>query len=651
MCGIFGATVSAKAKSSLSDKELDAILMDFFKFSMSRGKDSSGISFKSKHKIHTFKKDIPGNKFIHHKKYLNLKNEALKDAPEHGFQAIGHCRMVTNGSSENPLNNQPVEKLEAALVHNGIICNVENLWQENPSFKRIKEVDSEIIIDLIEEFIAKGNSLIDAIKNLFLTIEGAASFAYVSQRNDSLVLASNTGSLYYAHSKEDGILLFASEEYILKQCLKNLSNKFPTLKAKPVGERSMFILDRNSFELKHEQVHYKIKKNTSNDTRPKDGTNIKNQTFGKHLIYKIDDAMKLKRCTRCVLPESFPFIEFDKKGECNFCKTHIKVNQQNKKDEFLEVVKSFRKPNSKFDCVVPFSGGRDSSFGLHYMVKELGLRPITYTYDWGMVTDLARRNISRMCSALGVENILISADIKTKRSNIRKNVSAWLKQPNLGMIPLFMAGDKQFLYYVNKIKQQTNVDIDVWMSNSLENTEFKAGFCGIKPNKNKEEIDQLKLSAKFQMLYFYAKNFLTNPSYLNSSIVDTLFSYFAYYIEPRQNFTLLFDYIPWNEDLLNSTLLDQYAWETSPDSPSTWRIGDGTASFYNYVYFTMAGFSEVDTFRSNQVREGMITRDEALELVQVENAPRFESIKWYLDTIGLNYDEAIQVINKHQYRY
>ena len=73
------------------------------------------------------------------------------------------------------------------------------------------------------------------------------------------------------------------------------------------------------------------------------------------------------------------------------------------------------------------------------------MNPVAYTYDWGMVTDLARRNQARLCSQLGVEHIWVSADIKQKRRNVRKNVEAWLKRPELGMVPLFMAGDKQFM--------------------------------------------------------------------------------------------------------------------------------------------------------------------------------------------------------------
>ena len=78
------------------------------------------------------------------------------------------------------------------------------------------------------------------------------------------------------------------------------------------------------------------------------------------------------------------------------------------------------KKTGKPDCIVPFSGGRDSCMSLHLIVKKLKMKPITYTYDWGMVNDLGRRNISKFCSELGVENIIIAADIRKKRQNIKK---------------------------------------------------------------------------------------------------------------------------------------------------------------------------------------------------------------------------------------
>ena len=62
---------------------------------------------------------------------------------------------------------------------------------------------------------------------------------------------------------------------------------------------------------------------------------------------------------------------------------------------------------------------------------------------------------------------------------------------------------------------------------------------------------------------------------------------------------------------------------------------DGTAFFYNRITMTLARFTENDTFRSNQIREGMISREAALARIVEENKPRFETIFWYLNTIGL----------------
>ena len=55
---------------------------------------------------------------------------------------------------------------------------------------------------------------------------------------------------------------------------------------------------------------------------------------------------------------------------------------------------------------------------------------------------------------------------------------------------------------------------------------------------------------------------------------------------------------------------------------------------------------EPDTFRSNQIREGDLTREEALQLVEDENQPRYPNIKWYLDAIGFDFKSTIDVINQ-----
>jgi hypothetical protein len=103
--------------------------------------------------------------------------------------------------------------------------------------------------------------------------------------------------------------------------------------------------------------------------------------------------------------------------------------------------------------------------------------------------------------------------------------------------------------------------------------------------------------------------------------------------------------LDWDEKRVVSTIEKKFDWERESDTVATWRTDDGTAAFYNYIYLAVAGFTEFDTFRSHQIREGKLTREEALELAKEENKPRFKSIEWYAQTIDVDVNRAIDTIN------
>jgi hypothetical protein len=208
-----------------------------------------------------------------------------------------------------------------------------------------------------------------------------------------------------------------------------------------------------------------------------------------------------------------------------------------------------------------------------------------------------------------------------------------------------MAGDKQYFYYANLLMEQNGLDVSIMGENMLETTMFKSGFCGIKPKFEKGHTYSLSTMDKLKMMGFYVTECFLNPAYINSSILDTLDAFKSYYVMSHKNVNL-FDYITWDEKVINDTLLGTYNWESDPETDSTWRIGDGTAAFYNYIYFVVAGFTENDTFRSNQIREGQISREEGLRLLESENYPRWNSIQWYCNTIGIDWKMALKRINK-----
>jgi glucosamine--fructose-6-phosphate aminotransferase (isomerizing) len=179
----------------------------------------------------------------------------------------------------------------------------------------------------------------------------------------------------------------------------------------------------------------------------------------------------------------------------------------------------------------------------------------------------------------------------------------------------------------------------------METTHFKTGFLGIAPAFSSDNVYSSGLKSQIEYQTKRYREYFKNPSYFNSSIFDTLSGEYWRSINAKTDYFHIFDYWTWDEEIVDSTL-KSYDWEWANDTPTSWRIGDGTAALYNYVYYTVAGFTEHDTFRSNQIREGMISRKRALELVEVENQPRYESIQWYLDSIGVEFELAIKTINK-----
>jgi hypothetical protein len=213
------------------------------------------------------------------------------------------------------------------------------------------------------------------------------------------------------------------------------------------------------------------------------------------------------------------------------------------------------------------------------------------------------------------------------------------------MVSILTAGDKHFFRHIEAIKKQTGVNLNLWGVNPLEVTYFKAGFLGVKPDFEEQKVymSGIRNQINYQSLRF--KAMLKSLGYFNSSLWDTLSGEYYRSYSNKMDYFHIFDFWRWDENIVDETL-KQYNWELAPDTKTTWRIGDGTAAFYNYIYYKVAGFTEHDTFRSNQIREGQLKRKEALELVADENRPRYQNIRWYLDALGMDFHDVIDRINQ-----
>jgi amino acid adenylation domain-containing protein len=142
----------------------------------------------------------------------------------------------------------------------------------------------------------------------------------------------------------------------------------------------------------------------------------------KKLIFNYDDSLnedtkhrEIMHCKKCLLDSNYPGITFNKNGVCNYCNEYIKYREKAskyfKKIEDLDIVIDSAKKtnNSNYDCLLLYSGGKDSSYVLYRLV-EMGLKVLAFTFDNGYISDTAFDNIKRTTSKLGVDSIICKTE-------------------------------------------------------------------------------------------------------------------------------------------------------------------------------------------------------------------------------------------------
>src|SRR5262249_3537785 len=115
---------------------------------------------------------------------------------------------------------------------------------------------------------------------------------------------------------------------------------------------------------------------------------------------------ELRRCTRCLIPETHETIVYDEQGVCNICRQHEfkqqAIDWARRRAELVGLIESYRGKHSH-DCIVPFSAGKDSTFTLYYLVNEFGVKPLVVQFDHGFLRPNLRANNERTFKKLGVD--------------------------------------------------------------------------------------------------------------------------------------------------------------------------------------------------------------------------------------------------------
>ena len=105
----------------------------------------------------------------------------------------------------------------------------------------------------------------------------------------------------------------------------------------------------------------------------------------------------MKYCKKCLYPDTKPQLVFNNDGICSACtnnKMKDEIDWDKKKKEFIQIIEKYRSKNhNNYDCIIPVSGGKDSTYQTYVMKEEFGLNPLAVNFHPLDQTEIGKKNL------------------------------------------------------------------------------------------------------------------------------------------------------------------------------------------------------------------------------------------------------------------
>jgi N-acetyl sugar amidotransferase len=316
----------------------------------------------------------------------------------------------------------------------------------------------------------------------------------------------------------------------------------------------------------------------------------------------------MKFCTHCVMPETKPDLSFNEQGVCSACQAYMnrkEVDWDKRYQELIEIVSRYKSKNgSNWDCVVPVSGGKDSTYQVLRML-QLGMNPLCVTSTTCDLSEIGRRNIENI-KGFGVDYIEFSPNKKIRAKLNRIGLTdvgdiSWPEHVGIFTIPVRAA-------------VQYNIPLIVWGENSQNEYGGPAAasqnnvltrrwleeFGGLLGMRVTDLIGQDGIEAKHLIAYQYP----TDEELQRVGVTGLFLGY----------------YLPW-DGYSNALLAQAHGFETLTTTVegsivNYENLDNHQTGIHDYFKFLKFGFGRATDIACTHLRRGRITRSDALELVR-----------------------------------
>ena len=327
-------------------------------------------------------------------------------------------------------------------------------------------------------------------------------------------------------------------------------------------------------------------------------------------------------CSHCILPANFPGVTFDDNGVCNQCRSFI--GNEALDEQKMEYEKKFsalldqHRGKSAYDCLMCFSGGKDSTYTLDILKNRYGLSILAVTFDNGFISPAALDNMRRVSEKIGVDHITF----KVRFDLLKKIFSTAAKEELYPKKTLERASTicTSCISFVKFISLKIAIEKDI----PFIGYGWSPGQAPVQSSVMKTNPSLIKMSQKvvYEPLYKIAGDMI-RPYFLEEKHF-TSGKEFPYNIHPLA-------FLEYNEEKI-FTRLKEIGWErpTDTDPNSTNCLMN---AFSNQVHEKMYGYNPYVFEIAKMVREGVITREAGLKKFR-ETVPA-EQIDIVKERLGL----------------
>jgi len=347
----------------------------------------------------------------------------------------------------------------------------------------------------------------------------------------------------------------------------------------------------------------------------------------------------LRYCTRCCMPETNEGMQFDEMGICKACRSQeekMRIDWTHKRKQLHEILEQAKsEAGDNYDCMVPISGGKDSAFQLHVLTRIYGMKPLAVTFSHNWFSKTGWENLWNVVEKLNVDHIMYTPKRSLVNNMARQSLpligdSCWHCHAGILSFPLQVAvkfGIKFIVwgespadfsgrdtYFDRKYAMKSATDIaDIFMKGS------------VRSGPDAMVSDQIS-RAELRMMYPP-----TREELVESGIKAIYLGDYVFWDHERQTEFLIREY-DWKEDKVEGTFKRYKSVECR------------MPGVHDYAKFVKRGFGRATDFASQDVRAGLMTREEAFDIAARIDAERPGALDDYLKITGYTEEEFHEIL-------